>query len=301
MEEKEALSLYLNYLEKQRGYSLKTLEAYSEDIKLFMNYCSKEDVSIFSCNQIVIRNFLDQERKRGVSKRSLRRRIVALRRYFIFLVNKNITNNNPFINISSPKVEKKLPDVLYQKEIDYLLNENKKRTDQFMLRDQAILEVLFTSGMRVSELCSLQLYHLRSRNNTLTIKGKGNAERVVPLSKEALNSLNKYVKESRNKLLNKKSNNYIFLNNRGDPLTPRGVEYILNKIENKLGGGYSLHPHKLRHSFATTMLDNGIDLRLIQEILGHRNLSTTQIYTHVSTSRMKEDYQKCFPRSKKEE
>lgn len=303
IDEFKALELYQRYLKDQKGYSLKTISSYTKDIELFMKYCDQEDVAFFSCNTVLIRNFLENERRRGISKKSLKRRIVALRRYFSFLVNKNILNANPFINISTPKVDKKLPDFMYQREVNRMLELNKKRNDHLALRDQAIIELLYSTGVRVSELCSIKMLNLKLRNRTITILGKGNNERVVPLSEEARAAVEEYIKESRSQLIlkTKQPSTYLFLNDKGEPLSTRGVQYILSKIEKNLGGGLSLHPHKLRHSFATAMLDNGVDLRTIQEVLGHKNLSTTQLYTHVSTARMKDDYQKFFPRSKKEE
>ena len=303
MEELSALELYQNYLLNQKKYSQYTITSYTEDILLFMHFLEKEDVSVFSCDKTVIRNFLESERRRGISKTSLKRRVVALRRYYDFLLKKNIIKSNPFINIVTPKTDKKLPDFLYENEIKKLFELNKTRNDRLVYRDQAIIELLFASGIRVSELCSIKMIDLQLKQRIIRIKGKGNKERVVPFSFSSQNAIEIYLKEQRSQLvLLKTSNhkNYLFLNSKGNPLTPRGVEYILSKIERELGLGLSLHPHKFRHTFATTMLDRGADLRTIQQLLGHENLSTTQLYTHISTAKIKENYQKYFPRVKKD-
>lgn len=304
MEEIETLELYQKFLLNQKNYSSHTVESYTNDIKLFMIYCDKEDVSLFSCDKIVIRNFLEHERKRGISKTTLKRRVVALRRYFDFLLNKDIVRANPFINIVTPKTDKKLPAFLYNREIKKLFELNKKRKDKLMLRDEAIIELLYVSGIRVAELCSIKMLDMQMKQRAIRINGKGKKQRIVLFTEETQKTIEKYIKEVRSQLiLSKKSNhrNYVFLNSNGNPLTPRGVEYILENIEKKTGLGLSLHPHIFRHSFATTMLNKGADLRTIQKILGHENLATTQIYTHIITDKIKDDYDKFFPRSKKKE
>lgn len=304
MEEIEALELYQKFLLNQKNYSSHTVESYTNDIKLFMIYCDKEDVSLFFCDKIVIRNFLEHERKRGISKTTLKRRVVALRRYFDFLLNKDIVRANPFINIVTPKTDKKLPAFLYNREIEKLFELNKKRKDELMLRDEAIIELLYVSGIRVAELCSIKMLDMQMKQRAIRINGKGKKQRIVLFTEETQKTIEKYIKEVRSQLiLSKKSNhrNYVFLNSNGNPLTPRGVEYILENIEKKTGIGLSLHPHIFRHSFATTMLNKGADLRTIQKILGHENLATTQIYTHIITDKIKDNYDKFFPRSKKKE
>ncbi len=304
MNEIEALELYKNYLLHQKMYSQNTIAAYVEDICLFSSYCAKEDVSLFSCDKILIRNFLENERRRGVSKASLKRRIIALRRYFEFLLNKEIIQINPFINISTPKLDKKLPEFLYEQEIKRLFQSNKTRNSKYVLRDQAIIELLFASGIRVSELCSIKLLDLNLRERNIKINGKGKKQRYVYFAVSVKDTLEKYIKELRSQLIllsTSKHKNYVFLNDQGNPLTTRGVEYILNKIERDLELGFSIHPHKFRHTFATTLMNSGANLRFIQKVLGHENLATTQIYTHVTTSKMKETYLKSFPRSKKDD
>ncbi len=305
MKQNEALDLYLEYLEKQRNFSLHTISSYKKDIELFAEYCRNDNVSFFSCDRVTIRNYLEHEKRRGLAKTTLKRRIVALRRYFDFLVRKDIISMNPFINIATPKIDKKLPEIMYDKEVNKLLELNGKRKDFFVLRDQAIIELLYQTGIRVSELISIKVLDINLKfGKSFSVYGKGKKQRKVLLSPSCREAIDKYVKECRSKLVQLKTSNhknYLFLNNKGNPLTTRGVEYILSKIEHDLGLGLDLHPHKFRHTFATKMLDGGANLRTIQKMLGHNNLATTQIYTHVSSTRIKEDYQKYFKHNKKEE
>ncbi len=304
MKEEEVIQDYIDYLSKQKMYSNHTVSAYLNDINIFNKYVTNEDYSLFAVDTTVIRNFLENQLLDGISRRSLKRRLVSLHGFYSFMKEKNIIKINPFINITSPKTDRKLPDFLYEEEIKKLFDENLKREDPYMSRDQAIIELLFASGLRVSELCSIKLNNIQLKQRFIRVIGKGKKERIVPFSSSAQAAIDMYMKTLRMDLINKKNSkhdNHLFLNEYGNPLTSRGVQYILNSIESKLGLGMDLHPHKFRHTFATTMLDRGADLRTIQEILGHESLSTTQVYTHISSKKMKEDYSKYFPRSKKED
>ena len=303
MDELTSIEKFNNYLLKQKMYSVHTVNGYLNDIHVFLRYVQSEEYNLFSVDIPLIRNFLQCQLTEGISKRTLKRRLVSLKSFYSFLLEEKEITINPFLNISSLKIDKKLPEVLYEEEINLLFEENKKRSDKYVSRDQAIIELLFASGLRVSELCSIKLNNIQLKQRIIRVYGKGKKERIVPFSMSAQKTIDIYMKTLRMELSlkeNSKHDNYLFLNEFGNPLTPRGVQYILNSIEKKLGLGLSLHPHKFRHTFATTMLDRGADLRTIQEILGHESLSTTQVYTHVSTKRMKDDYSKYFPRSKKE-
>lgn len=304
MEVEDVIQSYVDFLTNQKMYSNHTVSAYLNDINIFNKYVIDEDYTLFSVDTTVIRNFLENQLLDGISKRSLKRRLVSLKGLYTFMKEKNIIKVNPFICITSPKTDKNLPDFLYEEEIKKLFLENAKRQDPYMSRDQAIIELLFASGLRVSELCSIKLNNIQLKQRFIRVLGKGKKERIVPFSLSAQSAIDMYMKTLRMDLIQKKNSkhdNHLFLNEYGNPLTSRGVQYILNSIENKLGLGMDLHPHKFRHTFATTMLDRGADLRTIQEILGHESLSTTQVYTHISSKRMKEDYSKYFPRSKKED
>ncbi len=297
---------YFNvYLGQQKQYSPHTIDAYRIDVEQFLKYANDENYTLKQIDKTLIRNYMRYEVTKGISKRSLQRKITALKQFFEWLVKKNYIDMNPFLNIVKPKTDKNLPDFMYLNEIDQLFRANSERDDFLKDRDQAIIELLFASGLRVSELTSLTLQDINFRERFMRVIGKRDKERLVPISQSALKSLNNYLEDVRKKLLNKNQTtnklNYVFLNNYGEQLTSRGVEYILHSIEKKTGVYLKLHPHKFRHSFATHMLNQGADLKTIQEILGHESLSTTQIYTHVSLEQMKKIYDISFPRAKKEE
>ena len=293
---------YLDFLLYVKQYSLKTIEAYQSDIDKFLCFMQKEGYSLQKVNPQFIRKFLVQETNEGISKRSNERRIISLRGFYKYLLKKQLVDQNPFEVIHLPKREKRLPDFLYYQEVLDLFQANKNRTDKLASRDQAIIELLYFTGLRVSELVSLTLGDFEQEKRFLNIRGKGGKNRIVPFTEDVKNTITKYVEECRKNILlsNKlESNPYLFLNDKGSKLTTRGVEYIISKIEVKTGVFLKLHPHKFRHTFATQLLNNGADLRTIQEILGHKSLSTTQVYTHVTMEKAKEVYNKAFPRNKK--
>lgn len=292
---------FLNHLENERNYSQKTVISYQNDIEKFFAFLSSEGILMDDVDLLVIRNFLSKELSSGVSKRSCKRRLSSLKHFYSFMCKKGYVKYNPFEYISSPKTEKKIPDVLYEKQVEELLTANRKRTDELAIRDQAMLEVLFYCGLRASELVGIKLSDVDIRNRYIRVIGKGNKERIVPFTDGCAQTLDTYVKQCRPLLASKQPliTMYYFLNNQGKPLTTRGLEYILKTIEEKTGVFLHLHPHMLRHSFATNLLDKGADLRVIQELLGHESINATQIYTHVSEQTMKDEYFKSFPRAKK--
>ena len=210
---------------------------------------------------------------------------------------------NPFYFINNPKKEKTLPHVLYPEQVETLLAENKKRTDNLKYRDECILEILYSSGVRVHELVNITLQDIDIKSRIIRInEGKGKKDRLVGFDERTQKTLLDYVRKYRVELENNNKNgmvDYLFLSAKGEQLTTRGVQYILKQIELKTGLDYGLHPHTLRHSFATNLLNNGADLRVIQELLGHSSLNTTQIYTHVSEEAMKYQFATSHPRAKK--
>lgn len=298
----EIVNEYASYLLYQKNYSKETIDSYTRDINKFLDFMNNENYTLNSVDSTLIRNFLAHETLNGISKRSNARRVIALRQFYEYLVKNNYVEFNPFIIISTPKVDKKLPEFMYLEEINNLFELNSQRKDFLMHRDQAIIELLFSSGLRVSELVNLTLQDLNLKERMMRIVGKGNKERIVPFSLKTQKTLNVYLENTRKQLISDSGNmigtNYVFLNSRGEKLTTRGVEYILQEIENKTGVTLSLHPHKFRHSFATHLLNQGLDLRTIQELMGHASLSSTQVYTHVSNQKMHDEYEKAFPRRK---
>lgn len=250
----------------------------------------------------IIRNFLTTEIESGVSKRSCKRRLSSLNHFYKFMLKVGYVKTNPFMLMNSPKIDKTLPDVLFEEQIDYLFKKNDDRNDVLSIRDKAILETLFSSGIRAKELVELTIQNTNLKTRELLILGKGNKERIVLISQECKTAIESYLKLVRPELIVKAKipNNYLFLNNRGGKLTTRGLEYILTEIQEKTGVDFGLHPHMLRHSFATYLLSQGADLVTIQKLLGHESLNATQIYTHVSEETMKKTYFSKHPRSKKD-
>ena len=291
---------YLDFLKYQRNYTPRTLENYQRDIDKFQAFLDREDILFDAVKPLDIDNFLaDEILKNGISHRSCQRRLSALRGYYAFLKKRGYVETNPFAGVSSPKAEIKYPAVLYLQQVERLFSANAKREDPLWVRDQAILELLYSSGLRASELVGLGHRQIDFRVRSIRVKGKGNKTRLVPFSKSAEEAMKRYYGELRPLLLAKnkdalKSDKF-FLNDHGRGLTVRGLEYILRAVEEKTGIYLGLHPHEFRHTFATHLLENGADLRLIQELLGHETIDTTQVYTHVSKEKMKAQYESFFP------
>lgn len=296
----EIVNKYLDNLKFLKNYSDNTIDAYRRDINKFFAYLDSKTLSLDEVNNDIIVDFLAQEMLNNISKRSNGRRIVSLRKFFEYLVINQRLPYNPFLGVSIPRIEKKLPDFLFEEEIEKIFELNKKRKDEMVLRDEAIIELLYASGLRVSELVNLKYENIDFENRILKVLGKGNKERLVPFTSYARDSLIKYSNKTRKKILKKnmieEDYPYVFVNDKGHVLTTRGVEYILKNIETKANLNISLHPHKFRHSFATHLMNKGLDLRIIQELMGHSSLSSTQVYTHVSNKHVREVYDKAFPR-----
>lgn len=292
---------FVTYLKYQRGFSPATVIAYESDVVDFSEFLLNEGVGVNEVNQEVIRQYLTTQLEKKISKRTLRRRIAALRHYYKWRVNNKLTEINPFLLTESPRVGEHFPSVLYEEDTKTLLAANAKRDDKLMIRDQAILHLLLASGLRASETVALTLQDIDFKNRIMRIRGKRNKERLVPFSEGARSDLQTYINELRPQLLAEdkfgRPTGVVFLNANGRPLTTRGLEYILKSVENKIGAYYDLHPHLLRHSFATDLLSKGADLRVIQELLGHESIATTQIYTHVSPTILKSEYAKAHPRA----
>lgn len=295
------LADFLINLESDRQYSPQTVESYRRDIEKFYRFLLEEGIKADDVDQIVIRNFLTKEYMSGVSRRSSKRRLCALKHFYQYLVKTNQIDANPFNYVEPPKLEKKYPHILYANQVEELLNANKKRNDILMARDQAILELLYYSGVRVSELINIKLSDINTRNRMVRILGKGNKERIVPFTDECASWIDKYIKECRPILAShtEQISINLFLNGQGKAVTRRGIEYILKNIEEKTGLNLGLHAHLLRHTFATHLLENGADLRVIQELLGHESINATQVYTHVTEEGMKKEYVAAHPRAKK--
>ena len=305
---------FLDHLQNVRNYSPRTIKSYQEDIDKFCGFIFNEGVLLEDVDVICIRNFLTEELNHGVSKRSCKRRLSSLKHFYKYMVNVGYIEDNPFVFISAPKVETKYPHALYKDQIEEIFKRNAERTDELKSRDQAILYLLYYSGMRAFELVKLDVQSVSLSERVVRVIGKGNKERIIPFTSDCQKVLKDYINNERPKFVPrfmewvKKEEaegktvdvmSPLFFNAQGGALTTRGLEYILDAIEEKTGLYVGLHPHILRHSFATHLLEKGADLRVIQELLGHESINATQVYTHVTEEAMKETYEKAFPRAKK--
>lgn len=291
----ENLDKYLEYLKYQKNYSENTLSSYESDIRLFFGYLKDEAVTDpLKVDNWLLRSYIMHLNSKKYKRKSIARKITSLRGFFGFMKKNKLISENPAEKLKIPKAERRLPLVLNEIDmIDFLDNSFNLETPAG-LRDKAIFELLYSSGLRVSELTSLEKSMLEE--DYLKVRGKGNKERVAPLGQKASQAIEAYLKEGRPKM-EKEATSHLFLNSKGGPLTSRGVRYILDKYIKNYSIKQKISPHVFRHSFATHLLNNGADLRTVQELLGHVNLSTTQIYTHVSKNRIMQVYNQAHPRA----
>ncbi len=283
---------FLLYLEAERNCSPHTLVNYKIDLKEFFECVGSKNIETIS--YLDIRKFLASLREKKYSKSSISRKLACVRSFFKFLSRENIIKTNPTVSVSTPKRDRKLPLFLDIKEIENLL-EAPSANSEPERRDKAILELLYGSGIRVSELKQINVDDIDFFGGLLKIRGKGKKERIVPVGSVALKAIQMYL--DKRKAPTKGHDHALFLNKNGTRLTDRSIRRIILKYARRIALTKNVSPHTLRHSFATHLLDRGADLRSVQELLGHENLSTTQIYTHITTKRMKEVYDEAHPRA----
>jgi len=292
----ELIDDFLNYLTVEKGLSKNTLEAYSRDLIGYIDYLSGNGVGSFDAIQRDhILDFL-AELYADYSDASVARKLAAIKSFHKYVVREGITENFPTADIRAPKRTKKLPKALSLKQVGKLL-EQPMGADKGEIRDRAILEVLYSCGLRVSELVSLDIEDVDLRDGYIRCFGKGSKERVVPLGSYALEALVEYINKARREFVQKDRSPALFLNRSGGRLSRISCWKIVTKYAKK-AGIKDMHPHLLRHSFATHLLSNGADLRAVQELLGHADISTTQIYTHITKGELKDVYQKTHPRAR---
>jgi len=288
---------YLTMLRVERNLSPRTLEAYQRDLKHYLSFIVDKDIiSLSNISQMHIREYIRSLNEKGLAASSIARIFSSIRSYHKFLSAENYVNENPTLILSSPKAPKKLPHVLMEEEISAIINAIVE-TFQYSKRDKAIIEMLYSCGLRVSELCALSLNNLYLNDDMIRIMGKGSKERLLPVGGRAKNFLNDYLIHCRPGIQKDKGSSSVFLSRNGNPLTRAMINNILRKWSQVAGISKSVSPHTLRHSFATHLLEGGADLRFVQALLGHSDISTTQIYTHLDKHHLKEVYQTHHPRS----
>lgn len=288
---------FLTMLRVERNVSTNTMDAYKRDINQYLMYLGDLDIKNLSdVKSTHIRDYVRILSDGGMAPASISRIISSIRTYYRFLSSENILDENPVLLINNPKLPKKLPDVLSEKEISLIINAIQE-SSQFYQRDKAIIELLYSCGIRVTELCNLELSNLFIDEDLIRVMGKGNKERLLPLGIRSKKYLDDYIKHSRNSHIKKSGSSFVFVSRNGNQLTRAMINIILNKWTQVSGLKKSVSPHKLRHSFATHLLEGGADLRFVQALLGHSDISTTQIYTHIDKHYLKEVYKIHHPRS----
>lgn len=287
------IELFLTYMKSERGATVNTLKAYQKDLRQFLSFIREDNLEIYDISRDNVRNFIILLTESRYNKNSIIRKLSTLRRFYTFMVKRGFMKENPLMSLFSPKQEKVLPNFLTQAEMERLI-ENIPLDEPLGIRDRAIIEMLYSTGVRIGELVQLNVYDVRD-NRQILIKGKGNKERIVFLGDYAIESLRRYLEEVRPKLIRDIREKALFLSRFGTRLTCRSIERMMEKYGIQLGKDIS--PHTIRHSFATHLLENGADLRAVQELLGHSDLSTTQKYTHITLERLKEIYKKTHPRA----
>jgi len=287
---------YLNFLAVERGASLNTLDAYSRDIHQFLGFATAGGVSsplaVTSGN---VTAFLGELRDQGLSSTSMNRKLAAIRGFYKYLLREARLEENPLARVQIARTWMRLPGTLSREEMETLLGQPADATPAG-IRDRAILELLYATGIRVSELGTLTLNRVNRQMGFLVTVGKGRKERIVPVGRSALQWLGRYVEQARPVFLKKRTSSVLFLNRSGEGFTRQGLWKLIKKYARMANLERKVHPHTFRHSFATHLLEGGADLRSVQVMLGHADISTTQIYTHVTRDRLKEIHKKFHPR-----
>lgn len=295
--ENQLLDQFIHQLRVERGLSTNTIVAYSHDLIRFFDFLKRKGISPVHVRQNDLTSFIVDQNV-TLSPRSMARCLVSIRMFYRFLVSEGNIESNPARLLGIPKMYQHLPDVLSRDEMDSLLMQP-DITTALGKRDKAIVEMLYATGLRVTELIGLTMHNINLEVGSIRTIGKGSKERVIPMGSKAMDSLKQYLQESRPVLLKKRyvtGRSYIFLNSRGSPITRQGLWKIIKKYALMAGITKSVTPHTVRHSFATHLLEGGADLRSVQIMLGHADISTTQIYTHVARERLKEIHEKYHPR-----
>lgn len=291
-EKLEVINDFINYI-KQKNYSNNTLVSYINDLYYFYNFINK---NLTKVKEEDIRDYLEYLNLKKENPTSVRRKISTFKSFYKFLYTNDYIDKKdyPLVRIAYPKTEKKLPKFIYYNDLLEILEASSKTNDSY--RDKLIIEMLYATGLRVSELINIRIRDIDFNNRRIVVMGKGSKERTVYYGEYAEEVLKKYLDTH-----TRKEHGYLFVNQRGEQLTDRGVRYIIDKIMEKLSVKTHVTPHVLRHTFATDMLNNGCDIKVVQELLGHSSLKATEIYTHVTNESLKKVYYECFPRRDRDE
>lgn len=295
--EKNYLIEFQEYLIVERNLSQNSLIAYTQDLKKFFKYTKEKELNILDLTTEDLTKFLKDDSLKNISTRSLVRLIASLRQFYHFLLIKNYIKKNPAEKIEPPKIEKQLPDYLTLEEIQNFFN-SFDMNNIFELRNRCIFEIMYVSGLRISEVCNLKLEDIDFQEMEIKVTGKGKKQRIVPFGEKTFDILQQYIKQSR-PFISKhkvKFNHYLFISKKGGKLDRKSVWKFLQKYAQRAGIIRQISPHTFRHSFATHMIQNKADIRIVQELLGHSDISTTQIYTHLDKKHLKEAHKKYHPR-----
>ncbi|HQP05501.1 MAG TPA: site-specific tyrosine recombinase XerD [Smithellaceae bacterium] len=293
---RDLLNRYHRYLLIEKGASGNTLEAYGRDLKRYLTFLEQKEISdARSVAPQTVVDFLVQIKSEGLSANSMNRALAALRGFYNYLLQERVLEESPLTHIELAKVWMRLPDTVSREEMNRILSGPDNSTPSG-LRDRAMLELLYATGLRVTELISLSMNSINWQVGFLAVMGKGGKERVVPVGRTAYDAVRRYVDEARPKFVRSKTTEVLFLNRFGRAFTRQGLWKIIVGYAQKAGLQKNVHPHTFRHSFASHLLEGGADLRAVQVMLGHSDISTTQIYTHVTRERLKEIHRKYHPR-----
>ena len=301
---REAIRNFLDYLVVERGLSQNTIEAYRNDLQQLASFMQEEATKQGAIppwagfNRQSMLSYLLNLKERNYAPTTVARKVAATKSFFSFMVSEGIIKSNPIQEVGSPRVGKSLPKPISISQVRRLLEQPTKRDTPEAKRDTAMLELLYASGMRVSELVSLNLNDMDMEGGYVRCFGKGHKERLIPIHKRATSAVENYIKEDHPRLAHGKDEPALFLNARGERLTRQGLWQILKGYAKSAELGTDITPHTLRHSFATHMLNGGADLRSVQELLGHANISTTQVYTHLTTEHIRSSYDRSHPRAR---
>lgn len=290
------INLYKQYLTNQKHYSDLTIKSYIYEIKEFELYLVVEDIKFDEIKYTNVRNYISSLHEKSIKNISIRHHLSVLRTFYRYLQDNGLVQTNPFELVSQPKVIQRIPDFLYYDEFETLVDSIEGNT-ALDIRNRMIIELMYATGIRVFEAVNIKLEDINFDQNVIYIKGKGSKFRYVAFNHICEFYIKEYLQDSRKELMtNKNEHSYLFVNRLGDPITTRGVSDMLARVSLKSPLNKKVHPHMLRHSFATHLLDNGADLRIVQEMMGHASLSSTQIYTHVTTEKLQNTYNQAHPR-----